>query len=107
MRNIMPDAPPTAETARPLPEICEDARRVNCGECWALPGDECVYTTVPVSVPVTRSTAVRPVRGYHVARFGRARRRGLISGADFGAVTDAAVAFTSATVIYDTPGGAR
>ena len=61
---------PGAPAAHSLHEICEAARRVNCGECWAIPGDECVYTSAPVSVPVTPGTPVRPVRGYHVARFG-------------------------------------
>lgn len=93
-------------TARSLHEICEDARRANCGECWALPGDECVFTTAPASVPVTSGTAVRPVRGYHVARFGRAMRRGLISGPDLVAVLGTAGVFTSDTVVYDqAPGG--
>ena len=95
-------ARPPAE--RTLHEICETARRVDCGECGALPGDECVYTTVPVSVPVTRSTPVRPVRGYHVARLSRAFRRGLISGPDLVAVLQDTVVFTTATVIYDPVG---
>jgi hypothetical protein len=94
--------------ARSLHEICVDTSRATCGECWAPPGDECVYTTVrttvPVSVPVTKGTPVRPVRGYHVAWFARAERRGLISAADFAAVLDMAVVFTAATVIYDEPG---
>ncbi len=92
--------------ARSLHEICEDARRANCGACWALPGDECVYTTAPVSVPVTPGTPVRPVRGYHVARFGRAMRRGLISGAELVAVLGRFAAFTTATVV-ETPGRSR
>src|SRR5438445_12791295 len=98
---------PGAPGMRSLHEICEDARRANCGECWALPGDECVCTTVPVSVPVTPRTAVQPVRGYHVARFGRAMRRGLISGPDLLAVLGTLDAFTTATVICDAPAGAR
>jgi hypothetical protein len=92
---------PEAPAARSLREICEDVRRANCGECWALPGDECVYTTAPVSVPVTPGTPVRSVRGYHVARFARAMRRGVISGADLMAVLDTAGVFTTSTVIYD------
>jgi hypothetical protein len=95
-------------TARPaavcsLHQICLDTSRATCGECWAPPGYECVYTTAPVSVPVTKGTPVRPVRGYHVARFARAERRGLISAADFAAVLDIAIVFTPATVIYDEP----
>jgi hypothetical protein len=92
--------------ARALHEICADTRRVNCGECWALQGDECVFTAVPVSVPVTRGTAMRPARGYHVARFGRAMRRGLISGPDLISVLQIAVVFTSVTVIFDSEDGA-
>jgi hypothetical protein len=98
---------PEALTVRPLPEICEAARQANCGECWAFPGDECIYTTVPVSVPVTPGTPVQPVRGYHVARFGRAARRGLLSGAGLVAILGTLDAFTTATVIYDAPDGAR
>jgi hypothetical protein len=95
-------------TARPaavrsLHEICVDTSRATCGECWALPGDECVCTSAPAPVPVTKGTPVRPVRGYHVARFARAVRRGLISAADFAAVLDIAIVFTPATVIYDEP----
>lgn len=87
--------------ARALHEICQNARSVDCGKCGALPGDECVYTTVPACVPVTRNTPVRPVRGYHVARLGRAFRRGLISGPDLVAVLQATVVFAADTVIYD------
>jgi len=87
--------------ARSLREICEDVRRANCGECWALPGDECVFTSVPASVPVIPGTPMLPARGYHVARFARAQRRGLISGPDLMAVLDTAGVFTTSTVIYD------
>ena len=93
-----------AAAVRSLHQICVDTSRATCGECWAPPGDECVYTTAPVSVPVTKGTPVRPVRGYHVARFARAERRGLISAADLTAVLDMAIVFTAATVIYDEPG---
>ena len=89
---------------RSLHQICVDTSRATCGECWAAPGDECACTTAPVSVPVTKGTPVRPVRGYHVARFARAERRGLISAADLTAVLDMAIVFTAATVIYDEPG---
>ncbi|MGH3218954.1 MAG: hypothetical protein ACRDPY_09650 [Streptosporangiaceae bacterium] len=92
---------PAVQQARRLHEICEAARQANCGECWALPGDECVFTSAAVSVPVTPDTPMRPVRGYHVARFGRAMRRGLISGADLLAALDTASVFTSTTVIWD------
>jgi hypothetical protein len=80
---------PEALTVRPLPEICEAARQANCGECWQVPGKPCTP------------------EGDHVARFGRAMRRGLISGPDLLAVLGALDAFTMATVICDAPDGAR
>jgi hypothetical protein len=94
--------------ARSLHEICEAARPGSCGPfCGALPGDECVFTTVPVSVPVTRGTPMQPVRGYHMSRFAWAKSHGLISAAEPAAVTAAAGSVTPATVIYDTiQGGA-
>jgi hypothetical protein len=89
--------------ARSLHEICEAARRGNCGPfCGALPGEECVFTSAPVTVPVTGDTPVRPVRGYHLARFARAQPRGLISAAQFAAVTGTAGSVTPAGVIFDT-----
>jgi hypothetical protein len=94
--------------ARSLHEICEEARLGNCGPfCAALPGEECVFTTAPVSLPVTRGTPMRPVRGYHVSRFAWAESHGLISAAEFAAVTGAAGSLPPAAVIYDTiQGGA-
>jgi hypothetical protein len=74
---------------RSLHEICEATRRVNCGECWQVPGTPCTP------------------EGDHVARFGRAMRRGLISGPDLLAVLGTLDAFTTATVICDAPDGAR
>src|SRR5690348_10434615 len=32
---------PEALTVRPLPEICQAARRATCGECWQVPGKPC------------------------------------------------------------------
>jgi hypothetical protein len=75
--------------ARSLREICQAARQANCGECWQVPGKPCTP------------------EGDHVARFGRAMRRGLISGPDLLAVLGALDAFTMATVICDAPAGAR
>ena len=89
--------------ARSLHDICEAARRGTCGPfCGALPGDECVFISAPVSVPVTGDTPVRPARGYHMARFARAQSRGLISAAEVAAVTGIAGSFTPARVIFDT-----
>ena len=85
MTNTTTAASPPA--ARSLHEICEAARRVNCGECWQVPGKPCTP------------------EGDHVARFGRAMRRGLISGDDLIAVLQALDAFTSATILRDVPGG--
>ena len=80
---------PEALTVRPLAGICEAARQANCGECWQVPGTPCTPG------------------GDHVARFGRAMRRGLISGPDLLAVLGTLDAFTTATVICDAPDGAR
>jgi hypothetical protein len=89
--------------ARSLHDICEAARLGHCGPfCGALPGEECVVTSAPVSVPVTGDMPMRPVRGYHLARFARAQSRGLISAAEFAAVTQTAGSVTPARVIFDT-----
>jgi hypothetical protein len=82
---------PEAPAARSLAGICQAARQANCGECWQVPGKPC--TSDP--------------DGDHVARFGRAMRRGLISGPDLLAVLGTLGAFTTATVIFDAPDGAR
>jgi hypothetical protein len=82
---------PAAPLARSLHEIRELVRQANCGECWQVPG-----------VPCTQDPD-----GDHVARFGRAMRRGLISGPDLLAVLGTLDAFTTATVICDAPDGAR
>jgi hypothetical protein len=59
--NLSPDSPTFGFAI-------EAACRVDCGQCAALAGDECIYTTAPVSVPVTSGAPVRPVRGYHAGR---------------------------------------
>ena len=87
MANPAMTASPPAE--RSLQEIRELARRVNCGECWQVPGKPCTLDP----------------EGNHVARFGRAMRRGLISGQDLIAVLQTLDAFTSATIVCDVPGG--
>jgi len=79
--------------ARSLQEICEAVRRVNCGQCWQVPGLPCVTS------PITGRD------GYHVARFARAMRRGLISGPDLIAALAVPQAFTNATVIYEDGAG--
>jgi hypothetical protein len=76
---------PAPLLARSLHEICELVRQANCGECWQVPG-----------IPCTPG-------GDHVARFGRAMRRGLISGPDLVAVLGTLDAFTTATVIEGRP----
>ena len=86
MTNTTTASPPAA---RSLAGICRAARQANCGECWQVPGKPCTP------------------EGDHVARFGRAMRRGLISGPDLLAVLGALDAFTMATVICDAPDGAR
>jgi hypothetical protein len=81
---------PEAPAARSLAGIWQAARQVNCGECWQVPGKPC--TSDP--------------DGDHVARFGRAMRRGLIAGPELIAVLQSLDAFTSATIVCDIPGGA-
>lgn len=76
---------PAVPLARSLHEICELVRQANCGECWQVPGKPCTSG------------------GDHVARFGRAMRRGLISGPDLIAVLGTLEAFTTATVIQGRP----
>ena len=78
---------PEAPTVRPLPEICRAARQVNCGECWQVPGKPCTP------------------EGDHVARFGRAARRGLITGHELVAILGRLEAFTTATVVQTPAGG--
>ena len=81
-------APPTP-AARSLQEICQAARQANCGECWQKPGTPCTHDP----------------EGDHVARFGRAARRGLITGPELVAVLADFDVFTTATIVK-TPGGA-
>lgn len=76
----MPDV-----VARTLTEICADALRATCGECWSAPGQPCATP--------------RP-GGVHVARLGRAMRRGLVTGPDLIAVLETLDAFTAASVVY-------
>ena len=66
MANTTTAASPPA--ARSPHEICELARLVNCGECWQVPGKPCTP------------------EGDHLARFGRALRRGLVTGPELIAV---------------------
>jgi hypothetical protein len=78
---------------RSLHDICTDALGVNCGYCWAAPRIPCVSPEQG---------------GIHVARFGRAMRRGLISGPDLLAIVQTLGTFTDASLYLDkTPGGGR
>jgi hypothetical protein len=56
MRTIMPDPNSPAETPRGLHEICEDARRGQCGYCCAMSSEPCAFSGTGPD-------------GYHVARF--------------------------------------
>ena len=86
-------APPAGP--RTLHPICELTRLATCGYCPAAGLDR----------PCT-SSETGP-EGYHVARFAAAMRRGLITGADFAVVIEAAGVFTNAALVYDVPlGGA-
>jgi hypothetical protein len=91
-----PPAPAAAAAAGPEPlhAACELARMTNCGYCWARPQQPC--------------TAGPGGAGYHLARFARAARRGLITPAGFDAALAAAGdgMYSGATVVFDVPGGA-
>jgi hypothetical protein len=74
---------------RSLHVICELTQLAACDVCWAdAPTRPCVLSGTGPD-------------GFHVARFAAAFRRGLITGADFTAVTGTVPAFTSATIVYD------
>lgn len=90
MSTIMPDQQPPAEPSRGLHQICEDARRGQCGYCCAMPDEPCAFSGTGPD-------------GYHVARFAWAEASGLISATDFDAALETAASnpFTNATVIYD------
>ena len=74
---------------RTLHAICELTRLAACGACEA---DSVTQPCV--------SSGTSP-DGLHVARFAAAYRRGLITNADFTAVTTVAGVFTHATIVYD------
>lgn len=84
------DAGTPAAGHRPLAEIAADAIQAECGECWPGHGSPC------------------DAPGLHLARYARARRRGLISGPDMAAVLSVAGdVFTPSTVIPALTGAAR
>jgi hypothetical protein len=87
---------PAVPAARSRHVICELARLANCGHCWARPQHPC---------------AVRRdgTEGYHLARFARAARRGLISAADFDLMLAAAGdrMFNGAAIVFDDTLGGR
>lgn len=74
---------------RSLHVICELTRLAICDYCWAG----------TLTQPCVCSG--KGPDGLHIARFAAARRRGLITEADFGVVIEAAGAFISATIVYD------
>jgi hypothetical protein len=79
----------TAARQRSLHVICELIRLATCGYCRAgTPTQPCVFSGTGPD-------------GFHVARFAAARRRGLITEADFAAVIEAAGVFTNGTIVYD------
>jgi hypothetical protein len=80
--------------ARSPHDVCEAARLVNCGHCWAAPGAPCVPGGTGPD-------------GFHLARLVRAYRRGLISAPALSAILQDLVVFTNATVVCDAQDGAR
>jgi hypothetical protein len=92
---VTPDTPPVAPPVRPLAELIEAASQARCGQCWAEPGAAC--TTLPtLDVP---DPSPLPDGGVHVARVGRAMRRGLLTGNELLAVLGTLDAFAPATVV--------
>jgi hypothetical protein len=85
---------PAAPPVRPLAELLEAASQARCGQCWAEPGTLCV--TLPTLDAPDPSPV--PAGGVHVARVGRAMRRGLITGNELLSVLGRLDAFTPATV---------
>jgi hypothetical protein len=67
---------------------CAATRTASCGECGQVPGVPCA----------------QDLEGDHVARFGRAARNGLISGAELVAILRGLEALTT-TAILETPDG--
>ena len=79
----------TAAGPQSLHVICELTRLATCEYCQAAtPTQPCVFSDTGPD-------------GLHVGRFAAARRRGLITDADFAAVLEEAGAFTNATIVYD------
>jgi hypothetical protein len=85
----------TVNESRPLSEAeraGQAARLARCGVCWAEPGEPC-------------GDARGGLDGVHLARYARARRRGLLGEAAMTAALAAAGdVFTDATIV---PDGAR
>jgi hypothetical protein len=77
-----------------LSEMCDAASRANCGICWAAPPDPCVVSTRPGSGYPD---------GYHVGRFIRAHRCGLIDDGQLAALT---AGLLPAALVWNTPDGA-
>jgi hypothetical protein len=84
MSSATPQAP--GALGRSLHEIREDARLVNCPQCWRRPGPACT------------------ARGDHLARYQRAERRGLIGREDLAAVIAGLEVIAAHVIIRD---GAR
>jgi hypothetical protein len=89
--------------ARSLHDICQDASRADCGHCWAHTTGPCV-TFGPGDRPLA-VVSDTGAPGWHLARFARACRRGLISAADLAAVLQGFDVFAGHTVVFDADGG--
>jgi len=76
---------------RSLSEICELAALCPCPYCWADRGEHCGFT----------GTTSRPIDGWHLTRFGRARRKGLLGEEDLAAaLEDAGTVITAASIVW-------
>lgn len=85
-RALMHPAPVAGH--RPLHVICELARAAACSCCPAS----------GTAWPCVRSFGTE---GFHLSRFADARRRGLITAADFSTVTDTLTVIANSAIIYD------
>jgi len=90
---------------RSMQDICRSARVADCGHCWARSGQACLVPGPASGPPAPVVSTETGAGGYHLARFARARRRGLITAAEMAAVLQGYDVFAGHTVIWDADEG--
>jgi len=90
-----------------MQDICQSARLADCGHCWARSGQACLVPGPAIGQPAQVVNTETGADGYHLARFARARRRGLITAAEMAAVLQGYDVFAGHTVIWDAHEGRR